>query len=62
MPFYPEDYIDNPVALARIKAGLTQTQLAERMQVSQAYISKIEAQDKITAKILTKVKAAIEKL
>jgi ribosome-binding protein aMBF1 (putative translation factor) len=58
--FEPEDYIENPVALARMKAGLTQEELAQRMQVSQAYISKIETQEHLTAKILQKVKLAIE--
>ena len=54
------DYVDNPVVLARINAGITQEELAKRMDVTQAYISKLEAQGKITAKILKKVKAAIE--
>lgn len=57
--FEPEDYVDNPVALARIKAGLTQEELARRLNVSQAYISKIERQNKVTLKLLTKVKKAI---
>lgn len=55
------DYVDNPIALARIKAGITQEELANRMDVTQAYISKIETQDKITAKMLQKVKVALEK-
>jgi ribosome-binding protein aMBF1 (putative translation factor) len=59
--FDPADYVDNPIALARIKAGITQEELANRMQVTQAYISKIEAQDKVTAKMLHKVKLALEK-
>lgn len=59
--FDPADYVDNPIALVRIKAGITQEELAERMKVTQAYISKIEAQDKVTAKILQKVKTAFEK-
>lgn len=59
--FDPADYIDNPIALARIKSGITQEQLAKRMKVSQAYISKIECQDKVTAKMLQKVKMALEK-
>jgi ribosome-binding protein aMBF1 (putative translation factor) len=42
--FVLEDYVDNPVALARIKARLKQEDLDERMDVSQAYISKIENQ------------------
>lgn len=59
--FDPADYLDNPIALARIKAGITQEQLALRMKVTQAYISKIENQDKVTAKLLDKVKKALVK-
>jgi transcriptional regulator with XRE-family HTH domain len=59
--FNPADYVDNPIALARIKAGITQTQLAKRMQVTQAYISKIEAQQSVTLKLLHKVKTALKK-
>jgi ribosome-binding protein aMBF1 (putative translation factor) len=54
------DYVDNPVALARINAGMTQKTLAKRLNVTQAYISKLETQSKVTAKVLKKVKAAIE--
>ena len=61
VPFDPEDYLDNPIALARIKAGITQAELAKRMKVSQAYISKIETQDTVTAKLLQKVKKALQK-
>lgn len=57
--FNPADYIDNPVALAHIQAGLTQEDLATLMEVTQAYISKIENQEKVTTKILTKVKQAL---
>lgn len=56
------DYVDNPVALARINAGITQEALAKLMEVTQAYISKLEAQDKVTAKVLKKVKVAIESI
>jgi ribosome-binding protein aMBF1 (putative translation factor) len=62
VPFELTDYIDNPVALARINAGITQEALAERMKVTQAYISKLEAQDKVTTKVLIKVKAALENI
>ena len=61
VPFVLEDYVDNPVALARMKAHLTQKQLAERMEVSQAYISKIERQDKVTPAILERVTKAIHR-
>jgi DNA-binding XRE family transcriptional regulator len=57
--FDPADYVDNPIALARIKAGITQKELADKMGVTQAYISKIEAQAKVTPKMLQKVKRAL---
>lgn len=59
--FEPADYVANAAALARIEAGLTQGEMAERMGVSQAYVSKIETKEKLTAKLLQKVKQAIEK-
>ncbi len=59
-PFNLDKYVDNPVALARIKARLSQEELAQRMSVTQAYISKIERQDKVTAKVLDKVLAALK--
>lgn len=55
------DYVDNPVALARIKARVSQSELARRMGVSQAYISKTERQDQVTAKLLQRVAAALRK-
>lgn len=54
--FDPADYVDNPVALARINVGMTQKELAKRMRVTQAYISKIENQDRVTPKVLKKIK------
>lgn len=59
--FDPADYVSNPVALARINANLTQEELAQKMEVSQAYISKIENQPKVSAKLLTKVKKLLSK-
>ncbi len=59
-PFELTDYVDNPVTLARINAGISQEELAKRMNVTQAYISKLEAQAKVTAKALKKVRVAIE--
>jgi DNA-binding XRE family transcriptional regulator len=59
VPFDLKDYVDNPVALARIKAKITQAELARRMDVSQAYVSKIEAQAQVSSKVLTKVNAAL---
>lgn len=60
--FNPADYIDNPVALARIQAGITQEDLARLMSVTQAYISKIENQSKVSLNLLSKVHAALGEL
>ena len=40
--FDPCDYIDNPVALARIQAGITQEKLSFDTGVDRTYISYIE--------------------
>jgi DNA-binding XRE family transcriptional regulator len=60
-PFALQDYVDNPVALARMKANVTQQELANRLKVSQAYISKVERQSKVTPKLMAKVAAALGK-
>ena len=60
VPFALEDYVDSPVARARIKANITQKELATRLGVTQAYISKVEHQAKVTPKLLAKVKAALK--
>ena len=59
--FDPADYVDNPVALARIKAHVRQTELAKRIGVSQAYISKIESQMRVSPKVLAQVYKALKK-
>ncbi len=61
-PFQLADYVDNPVALARIQAKITQEELAGAMDVTQAYISRIEHQDSVSAKVLVKVNAALNTL
>jgi DNA-binding XRE family transcriptional regulator len=58
-PFNPSDYINNPVATLRITACITQKELAKRMHVSQAYISKIENQTHISLKVIQKIKRAL---
>ena len=60
VPFVLDEYVNNPVALARMKAEITQGQLAHRMRVSQAYVSKIESQSKVSAKVLAKVYGALQ--
>ena len=59
VPFELEDYVQNPITLARIKANLTQEILAKRLGVSQAYISKIESQKRVSAKLMMKIEQAI---
>lgn len=54
------DYVDNPVAFARIEACISQKELAKRMNVTQAYISKIERQDKVSAKVMQKVANSLQ--
>ena len=61
IPFNVADYVSNPVALTRIEQNLTQQELAIALGVSQAYISKLEGQAKVSAKMLLKVKAALKK-
>lgn len=43
-----------------MKEHLTQKELAERLGVTQAYISKVERQDKVTPQLLARVKTAIQ--
>lgn len=62
VPFDPADYVDNPIALARIKMQVTQKELAKHMGVTQAYISKIESQTKVTPTLLAKVHVALKKI
>lgn len=60
VPFSVEDYVSNPVALARIEANLTQGELANLLDVTQAYVSKLEGQDSVSPKSLAKVQKALK--
>lgn len=57
--FNPADYVQNPVALARMKVGIKQVELARRMGVSQAYISKLEHTEEVTENMLKRVHDAL---
>jgi len=60
IPFDVADYITNPLKAVRIDAGMTQTELADLLKVSQAYIAKIEAPSyKPTDKLMKRVSVAI---
>ena len=60
VPFILEDYVSNPVALARINAGVTQKELAKLLKVTQAYISKLESSKRISAKAMLRVNKVLE--
>ena len=60
--FDPADYITNPVALARMKAQVKQSELARQMQVTQSYISRLEHAEKVSDEALQKVKKALLEL
>ncbi|HIC73956.1 MAG TPA: XRE family transcriptional regulator, partial [Candidatus Marinimicrobia bacterium] len=49
------DHVRNPVHLARLRAGVTQKELAQKMGVSQAYVSKLERSEHVTPKAMKKV-------
>ena len=57
--FNLQEYIQNPIALARIRAHLTQAELAKKLHVTQAYISRIENQTTVPAKLLEKMEKII---
>lgn len=61
-PFDPADYIDNPVAIERMRAGIKQKALANAMGVSQAYVSKLEAGEHVTTAALKRVREALRHL
>jgi transcriptional regulator with XRE-family HTH domain len=56
------DYIDNPIALARIKVHIRQTELANELGVSQAYLSTVENQQRVSPKLLARVHNALSRL
>jgi len=58
--FDPANYVNNPIALARIHAGLSQSELAARANVTQAYVSKIERQEDVSPKVILKFNAAFK--
>lgn len=61
-PFNPADYVQNPAALARLRAGAKQMDLARAMGVSQAYVSKLEHAERVTPKALERVHVALKAL
>lgn len=60
VPFEPADYIDNPIALARIKAHVRQKELAALLGVTQAYVSKVENQEAVSPMLLARVRSALK--
>lgn len=60
VPFVLEDYVKNPIALARINAGVTQKELARLLRISQAYVSKLESSRKVSARAMSRVENALK--
>lgn len=56
----PAQRTNNPVTLMRIRAGLKQKELADLLDVSQAYISKIERNETVSERVLSRVRAALQ--
>ena len=60
VPFVLSDYIQNPIRVARIQANLSQQELAERLNVTQGYISRIEGRNfKVSDKLMLKIRKAL---
>lgn len=60
IPFILNDYIQNPIRVARIQANLSQQDLAERLNVTQGYISRIEGRNfKVSDKLMLKIKTVL---
>ena len=58
--FSLSDYIQNPIRVARIQSNLSQQELAERLNVTQGYVSRIEGRNfKVTDKLMHKIKGVI---
>ncbi|OEU47948.1 MAG: hypothetical protein BA862_04990 [Desulfobulbaceae bacterium S3730MH12] len=60
--FDPADYVENPVALARIQAQVKQIDLARHMKVTQSYISKLEHADHVSDEAMQKISAALREM
>jgi len=57
--FDPADYVQNPIALARLSAGVKQSDLARALGVSQPYLSKLERAGQVSKAALQRVEAAL---
>lgn len=62
VPFVLNEYIQNPVRVLRIEAGLNQSQFAKRLGVSQGYVSRIEGRNyKVSDQLLARARAALKR-
>ena len=62
VPFVLSEYIQNPIRVMRVEAGLNQSQLAKRLGVSQGYVSRIEGRNfKVSDQLLSRAKTALHR-
>ena len=60
IPFNISNYVENPIKAARIRAGIRQEELANRLGVTQGYVSRIERHgNKVTDQMMTRVEVAL---
>jgi len=57
---FPEPFIKNPITRMRMRADLKQKDLAELLGVTQAYVSKVENSDRVSARAISRVRAALQ--
>lgn len=57
--FNPEDYVDQPVILARLRAGVSQVDLAARLGVGLSILKRVEAKNLCAATFLEAVRRAL---
>ena len=60
VPFILSDYIKNPIRIMQIEAGINQKELANRLGVTQGYVSRIQSRNfQPSAELLARVNEAL---
>ena len=62
LPFIVRRYVESPIKALRIEASVSREELAQRLGVTQGYISKIERPGhKVTDKLKARVEVALNR-